>query len=171
MPRHGTACVDNEVWAPTAIWLARRSTFQDRNLQRRSNVRSPDRHGGRVYHRRFVRQDQYHYYRARILLRILPQSPEREYRPGSPANQAGLRSDISYVKGIHNIKAGITYEHTFLTENDSLESWTPRSCRPWWMPTATVPGERRQSRCAVHDPSSLRFDGRRNYTFSAATPT
>ena len=33
---------------------------------------------------------------------------------------AGVRSDISYVKGVHNIKAGVTYEHTFLTENDSL---------------------------------------------------
>ena len=27
---------------------------------------------------------------------------------------------ISYVKGIHNIKAGVIYEHTFLTENDNI---------------------------------------------------
>ena len=31
---------------------------------------------------------------------------------------AGLRSDVSYVKGIHNIKAGATYEQTFLDEKD-----------------------------------------------------
>ncbi len=27
---------------------------------------------------------------------------------------------LSYVKGIHNVKAGVTYQHTFLTENDTL---------------------------------------------------
>ena len=32
----------------------------------------------------------------------------------------GFRSDISYVKGRHNIKGGITVQHTFLTEKDSL---------------------------------------------------
>jgi hypothetical protein len=30
---------------------------------------------------------------------------------------AGLRSDVSYVKGQHNVKAGVTFQHTFLTEN------------------------------------------------------
>src|SRR5206468_12384898 len=33
---------------------------------------------------------------------------------------AGLRSDISYVNGIHNNKAGVTFQHTFLNANDSL---------------------------------------------------
>ncbi len=32
----------------------------------------------------------------------------------------GVRSDLSYVKGIHNIKAGVTYQQTFLTENFTL---------------------------------------------------
>jgi Carboxypeptidase regulatory-like domain len=32
----------------------------------------------------------------------------------------GLRSDISYVKGRHNIKGGVTVQHTFLTEKDNL---------------------------------------------------
>lgn len=31
---------------------------------------------------------------------------------------AGIRSDVSYVKGIHNVKAGITYQQTFLDENN-----------------------------------------------------
>src|SRR2546429_9955475 len=30
---------------------------------------------------------------------------------------AGLRSDVSYVKGKHNLKAGVTFQHTFLTED------------------------------------------------------
>ena len=33
---------------------------------------------------------------------------------------AGVRSDISYVKGIHNVKAGATYEQTFLNEHDTF---------------------------------------------------
>jgi hypothetical protein len=33
---------------------------------------------------------------------------------------AGLRSDVSYVKGHHNVKVGATYQQTFLDENDSL---------------------------------------------------
>lgn len=32
----------------------------------------------------------------------------------------GLRGDLSYVKGIHDIKAGVTYEDTILTETDSF---------------------------------------------------
>ena len=33
---------------------------------------------------------------------------------------AGLRSDLSYVKGIHNIKLGAVYQQTFLDEQDTL---------------------------------------------------
>ncbi|MGH9762723.1 MAG: TonB-dependent receptor domain-containing protein, partial [Blastocatellia bacterium] len=33
---------------------------------------------------------------------------------------AGLLSNVSIVRGIHNIKAGVTYEQTFLNENDRL---------------------------------------------------
>jgi hypothetical protein len=33
---------------------------------------------------------------------------------------AGARSDVSYVRGIHNVKVGIVYEQTFLTENDKF---------------------------------------------------
>ncbi|HEX9233479.1 MAG TPA: TonB-dependent receptor [Candidatus Acidoferrum sp.] len=32
----------------------------------------------------------------------------------------GFRSDISYVKGRNNVKAGVTFQHTFLTEKDNL---------------------------------------------------
>ena len=31
-----------------------------------------------------------------------------------------LRGSVSYVKGVHNIKAGVLYEHTFLTERDTF---------------------------------------------------
>jgi len=69
----------------------------------------------------FVRQDQYNYYPSR--------NPFADFTPGLQQQSiaqdrrltnTGVRSDISHVKGIHNIKAGIVYEQTFLTENDRL---------------------------------------------------
>jgi len=69
----------------------------------------------------FVRQDQYHYYpSADPFADFTPNLQGESIGQARRLTNAGLRSDISYVKGIHNIKAGITYEHTFLTENDSL---------------------------------------------------
>jgi hypothetical protein len=68
----------------------------------------------------FVRRDQYNYYPSPNPLADL--GPINSETIGQDRNltNAGLRSDISYVKGIHNIKAGATYQHTFLNENDSL---------------------------------------------------
>jgi hypothetical protein len=69
----------------------------------------------------FVRQDQYHYYpSADPFADFTPNLQGESIGQARRLTNAGLRSDISYVKGIHNIKAGITYEHTVLTENDSL---------------------------------------------------
>ena len=33
---------------------------------------------------------------------------------------AGVRSDITYIKGIHNVKVGAVYEQTFLRENNRI---------------------------------------------------
>ena len=33
---------------------------------------------------------------------------------------AGGRAEVAYVKGINNIKAGVTFQHTFLTEDDTF---------------------------------------------------
>jgi hypothetical protein len=32
----------------------------------------------------------------------------------------GLRSDVTYVKGINNLKVGVVFQHTLLTENDNI---------------------------------------------------
>ena len=45
---------------------------------------------------------------------------KRECFSASLPDKRGDTVDISYVKGIHNIKAGIQYEQTFVTENDHL---------------------------------------------------
>ena len=70
----------------------------------------------------FVRRDAYNYYPSDNPFADLgPPSLSREtvsqYRT---LTNAGLRSNVSYVRGIHNIKAGVTYEQTFLNETDNL---------------------------------------------------
>ncbi|MGH9743570.1 MAG: TonB-dependent receptor, partial [Candidatus Acidiferrum sp.] len=68
----------------------------------------------------FVRQDQYNYYPSNNPLADLGPINSETIAQNRKLTNAGLRSDISYVKGIHNIKAGVTYEQTFLTEDDGF---------------------------------------------------
>ena len=67
----------------------------------------------------WVRQDQYNYYPSADPLNDL--APDLQVESASQSRKltnVGARSDISYVRGIHNIKVGVVYEQTFLTEND-----------------------------------------------------
>jgi Carboxypeptidase regulatory-like domain/TonB dependent receptor len=74
----------------------------------------------------FVRKDQFNYYpSADPFADFSPALQAQTIRQDRKLTNAGLRSDISYVKGIHNIKAGVTYEQTFLTENDTLATVDP----------------------------------------------
>ena len=67
----------------------------------------------------YVRRDQYDYYpSADPFADLTPDLQSESVAQGRTLTNAGIRSELSYVKGIHNIKAGITYEQTFLTEND-----------------------------------------------------
>jgi hypothetical protein len=68
----------------------------------------------------FVRRDQYNYYPSNNPFADFGPINSETVSQDRNLTNAGLRSDISYVKGIHNIKAGVTYEHTFLGENDNL---------------------------------------------------
>ena len=68
----------------------------------------------------FVRRDQYNYYPSNNPFADFGPINSETITQDRKLTNAGLRSDISYVKGIHNVKAGITFEHTFLTENDSF---------------------------------------------------
>jgi carboxypeptidase family protein/TonB-dependent receptor-like protein len=68
----------------------------------------------------YVRRDQYNYYpSANPLADFGPINSETIAQDRNLTN-AGVRSDISYVKGAHNVKAGVTYQHTFLNESDRL---------------------------------------------------
>ncbi len=70
----------------------------------------------------YARRDGYNYYPSNDPFNDLgPANLQRE----SVAQQrsllnSGVLANISYVKGIHNLKAGISYEQTFLNENDQL---------------------------------------------------
>ena len=70
----------------------------------------------------FVRRDQYNYYPSGDPFADLgPVNLQREtIGQNRTLTNAGLRSDVSYVKGIQNLKIGATYEQTFLNENDKL---------------------------------------------------
>ena len=70
----------------------------------------------------YVRRDGYNYYPSDDPFNDLgPATLQRETvgQQRSLLNW-GLLTNVSYNKGIHNIKAGITYEQTILNENDQL---------------------------------------------------
>jgi hypothetical protein len=70
----------------------------------------------------FVRHDGYNYYPSGDPFADLgPSNLQQEtLAQNRTLTNAGARALISHVKGIHNIKAGVTYEQTFLTEHDTF---------------------------------------------------
>lgn len=69
----------------------------------------------------YVRRDAYNYYpSSNPFADLVPNLQKETVAQDRTLTNAGIHSDISYVKGIHNIKAGAVYEQTFLNENDTL---------------------------------------------------
>jgi hypothetical protein len=69
----------------------------------------------------YVRQDQYNYYPSRDPFADLSPGLQLEtIGQNRKLTNIGGRTSLAYVKGIHNLKAGVTYQHTFLTEKDAL---------------------------------------------------
>jgi hypothetical protein len=67
----------------------------------------------------FVRRDHFNYYPSNNpFADLLPNLQQETLSQDRTLTNAGARSDLSYVKGIHNVKAGVTYQHTFLNENN-----------------------------------------------------
>ncbi len=67
----------------------------------------------------FVRRDQLNYYPSgNPFADLAPDLQQETLTQDRSLTNAGIRSDISYVKGIHNLKAGLTYQQTFLDENN-----------------------------------------------------
>jgi hypothetical protein len=69
----------------------------------------------------WMRRDGYHYYPSGDPFADLQPDLQLEsigqYRS---LTNAGLRADVAYVKGINNLKTGVVFQHTFLTEDDSF---------------------------------------------------
>ena len=69
----------------------------------------------------FVRRDQYNYYpSANPFNDFSPDLQGETVSQNRKLTNAGLRTNLSYVKGIHNLKVGVTYEQTFLDEVDGV---------------------------------------------------
>jgi hypothetical protein len=67
----------------------------------------------------FIRQDQYNYDPSdNPFADFSPGVQEQTIGQNRRLTNAGARSSVSYVKGIHNIKIGAVYEQTFITERD-----------------------------------------------------
>jgi hypothetical protein len=73
----------------------------------------------------YLRKDNYHYYPSGDPLEDL--GPVQQQSIGQDRSLAndGLHTDISYVKGINNVKLGAEYEQTFLDESDLLGIVSP----------------------------------------------
>ena len=69
----------------------------------------------------FARQDQYNYYgSADPFADLIPGLQSETIGQNRRLTNLGLRASVSVVKGIHNIKAGVTWQDTILTEKDSF---------------------------------------------------
>jgi hypothetical protein len=104
----------------------------------------------------WVRRDQFNYYPSDDPFADLgPPSLQRE-SVGQDRNltNAGLRETFSYVKGINNVKAGVTYQQTLLNEDDTLGIVDPAYNAPCITYAAAqnqyvaVPGFTDPSQCA-----------------------
>jgi len=107
----------------------------------------------------YLRKDQYNYYpSANPFDDFSPDLLSETVTQSRSLANAGVRSNVSYLKGIHNIKVGITYQHTFLTEGDSYAIVDPGvipalNCTgPTGSPIAGTP-------CAVLAPYDLTTGG------------
>lgn len=68
----------------------------------------------------FVRRDAYNYYPSANPLADLGPIQSQTIAQTRLLTNAGVHSDLSYAKGINNVKMGAVYEHTFLREHDHL---------------------------------------------------
>jgi hypothetical protein len=67
----------------------------------------------------WVRQDRYNYYPSSDpFADLIPDLQLQTVGQARKLTNAGARAEVAYSKGIHNLKAGVFFEHTFLTEDD-----------------------------------------------------
>jgi len=114
----------------------------------------------------YVRRDQYNYYPSDNFFSDLGPLQDETVAQLRFLTNAGVRGSLAYVKGIHNIKIGGTYQQTFLTENDTFGIINPGLLPSVGCPAgnSTVTPEQ----CAVLAPLDLTTGGGL-YTFRGHT--
>lgn len=76
----------------------------------------------------YFRQDQYNYYpSADPFSDLIPDLQLQTIGQNRRLTDFGLRTSVSYLKGIHNIKIGLNYSDTILTEKDTFGIVSPTS--------------------------------------------
>lgn len=65
----------------------------------------------------YIRRDAYNYIPSNNPLADLGPIQQETVQQYRTLTNTGIRSDVSWVKGIHNVKAGAVYQQTFLREN------------------------------------------------------
>ena len=79
----------------------------------------------------FVRQDQYNYYPSNNpFADLTPDLQSETVGQNRRLTNAGARTTYSWVKHIHNMKVGATFEHTFTTEQDTFGLVDPTANAP-----------------------------------------
>ena len=117
----------------------------------------------------YFRRDNFHYYPSKnpFADRGAPDLQQESISQQRSLANTGLRSDITYTHGVNNVKAGVSYEQTFLNENFQLGIVDPTlvanlGCET---PTGTpTPG----TACATLDPYDLTTGGNL-YSFNGHT--
>lgn len=99
----------------------------------------------------FVRHDHFDYYPSGDVFADgrggIPGGSASTVNQDRKLTNAGVRTDVSYVQGIHNVKAGVTFQHTFLRENfnfgitdpNFLPSQTDRNGNPCFNAATSQP--------------------------------
>ena len=88
----------------------------------------------------FVRRDQFNYYPSANLFNDFSTSLQSATAAQDRSlTNVGVHADVSYVKGAHNLKIGVSHQHTFLTENDSIGVVDPAFFGPGSCPDPTNP--------------------------------
>ena len=96
----------------------------------------------------FVRHDGYNYYPSENPFADLGPLQSETVAQDRSLTNAGALTYLSYAKGIHNLKAGISYEQTFLTENDHFGVVNPTLNSPCLDGFGNpVPGFTSQTQC------------------------
>jgi len=87
----------------------------------------------------FLRQDQYNYYpSANPFADFTPDLQSATEGQSRRLTNLGARTSLSYIKGIHNIKVGAQYEHTFITERDAFGLVDPTANAPCLNPDGSA---------------------------------